>query len=95
VKTLTACVLSAIFALSAAACGGSKGVGSSTATAPLAGEDLRARCERFVAKAEQFGSTEAESTHEQKVDFCMQQNPPKELLDCVDRATTKAEADAC
>jgi len=75
-------------------CGASSGSGAATASPQLA-DELRARCERFVTKAEQLGSTEAESTHEQKVGFCVEQHPPTSLMDCVERATTKAEADAC
>ncbi len=67
--------------------------GGATPTPP--GDDLRARCERLVKKAMQFGSTEPESTYEQKVEFCIQEQPPASFLDCVDRAQTKEETDAC
>jgi hypothetical protein len=82
-------------ALGGAACGGGQHAGPQAGTPPPGADDLRARRERFVAKAELFGSTEVESTHEEKVDFCVEQSPPPSLMECVERAQSKAEADAC
>jgi len=68
------------------------------ATTPGVGSapsDLRARCEKFVTKAEALGETEKESTHAEKVDFCVSEAPPASLMDCVERAADKAAAQAC
>jgi hypothetical protein len=88
-------IVSGIVALALAACGGGSSSSSTSTLAAAAGDDPRARCERFVQKAMQLGTTEAESTFEEKVAFCLEQAPPASLLDCVERAQTKEEAEAC
>jgi hypothetical protein len=58
-------------------------------------DELRARCERFVTKVMQLGTTEADSSHAEKVELCVQEKPPASLFDCVERANTAEQVNAC
>jgi hypothetical protein len=93
-KRLLRCSLLA-FALGAC---GSTAASTETTTASdttAASDDRRARCEQFVTRATELGYGEAESTFEQKVDYCLEQNLSDAFLDCVIGAQTREEADTC
>jgi hypothetical protein len=58
-------------------------------------DDPRARCERLVTKVAAWGDTEEESTHAEKVAFCLEQKIPASYFACIDKAATKDQGDAC
>lgn len=90
--TRSSIVVIAVMAL--VACGKKEPApGSAGSAAPT--DDLRARCTRLVEKAVQWGSSETESTREQKIDACVGERPNAAFLDCVDRATTKEAFEKC